>query len=508
LHRSFLLAPICLVLALAGCSGAAPPAARDTAPDAEPGRDAAAVPVDAASDPTVEPAPGPDTVDDDGDTGAEDAAADSADGDTGADTAPPDDDLDLDGLLRSQETALGTDPMRPDTDLDMVDDGHDLAPLDPARGLPPAFDARGLVLAIAALPASTPAGRTPHVAGSFNGWTQAALVAGRHGAWGLELPAAAAGESLSYKFTLGDWATEESGFRGPGANRTLVVPASPGIRASVVGGWAGVAPVAGSVVGRVDIVPGFELPQLGRSATVRVFVPADYEASGRRYPVLYMQDGQNLFDTATSAFGAEWQVDETLTVALVEGWLPGVIVVGVDNGPRRACEYSPFAGSIGCEGSPGEADAYVGFVVETLKPWVDARYRTLPGREHTGIAGSSRGGLLALYAGVTRQEVFSRVLGLSPSLLPAISGGSMAEVVRAQGRRQPMRISLDYGDAEVVFGRSATELIGAMDEVLAALAGVGFAPAELRRDVVAGAVHSEPDWARRFGAVVDWGFSP
>jgi hypothetical protein len=71
-----------------------------------------------------------------------------------------------------------------------------------------------------------------------------------------------------------------------------------------------------------------------------------------------------------------------------------------------------------------------------------------------------------------------------------------------------MRISLDYGDAEVVFGRSATELIGAMDEVLAALAGVGFAPAELRRDVVAGAVHSEPDWARRFGAVVDWGFSP
>jgi metallo-beta-lactamase class B len=132
----------------------------------------------------------------------------------------------------------------------------------------------------------------------------------------------------------------------------------------------------------------FAMPQLERTRRIWLYLPPGYAASTRRYPVLYMHDGQNLFDAATS-FAGEWGVDETLDSLHALGD-PGVIVVGIDNGRmKRMDEYTPWHNT---RYGGGEGDAYVDFLTQTLKPYVDAHYRTLAERVHTGVAGSSMGG--------------------------------------------------------------------------------------------------------------------
>lgn len=141
----------------------------------------------------------------------------------------------------------------------------------------------------------------------------------------------------------------------------------------------------------------FYIPQLQRWRRIWLYLPPDYFTSGKAYPVLYMHDGQNLFDAST-AFGAEWEVDETLNR------LRGrCIVVGIDNGgSRRIPEYTVHDTKHGI----AEGRAYMRFVVETLKPYIDKTYRTLPGRDSTTTAGSSLGGLIAFYLCMHYPHVF------------------------------------------------------------------------------------------------------
>jgi len=165
-----------------------------------------------------------------------------------------------------------------------------------------------------------------------------------------------------------------------------------------------------TIVGNI-ITFKMKIPQLdNRERRIWVYLPPDYNQSNRRYPVLYMHDGQNLFDQATS-FAGEWQVDETLERLFKEKGF-AIIVVGIDNGgERRIDEYSPWVNSE--YGRGGEGDAYVRFIVETLKPYIDSKYRTLP--NETGIMGSSLGGLISIYAGFKYPEVFKYVGAMSPA---------------------------------------------------------------------------------------------
>ena len=169
------------------------------------------------------------------------------------------------------------------------------------------------------------------------------------------------------------------------------------------------APSAGPGV-RV-LQPALEMPGLDRSRTLRLYLPPGYDGGNARYPVIYMADGQNLFDDATS-YAGEWGVDESMDeLARCCGF--EAIVVGIDHGgERRMNELSPWP-------NPGhgvaEGEAYLRFVVEVVKPFIDRSYRTRPGPADTAIIGSSMGGLAAHYALLARPDVFGRAGVLSPS---------------------------------------------------------------------------------------------
>jgi predicted alpha/beta superfamily hydrolase len=155
----------------------------------------------------------------------------------------------------------------------------------------------------------------------------------------------------------------------------------------------------------------FFIPQLKRTRRVWIYLPESYNASRlKKYPVLYMHDGQNVFDEATS-FAGEWGVDEALD-SLTEK-TKECIVVAVDNGgDKRMNEYNPYDHK---KFGKGEGDKYVDFLVKTLKPFIDKKYRTLKDRPNTFIAGSSMGGLISLYAVLKYPKIFGGAGVFSPA---------------------------------------------------------------------------------------------
>ncbi|MBI5958142.1 MAG: alpha/beta hydrolase, partial [Chloroflexi bacterium] len=164
-----------------------------------------------------------------------------------------------------------------------------------------------------------------------------------------------------------------------------------------------------TITGTIQVCEAVYSPQLDNQRRLFVYLPPSYGQTGRRYPVVYMHDGQNLFDAALS-FSGEWQVDETLEALSAEGI--EAIVVGIPNldgeiTGARLDEYGPFP-SVLRGGRGGRGAEYVAFIADTVKPLIDADFRTLPDRDHTSTAGSSMGGLISLYAFFARPEVFSR----------------------------------------------------------------------------------------------------
>ena len=171
-------------------------------------------------------------------------------------------------------------------------------------------------------------------------------------------------------------------------------------------------PKASTALPGVSLLPELlEIPGLNRKRQIRMYVPPGYAASNKRYPVLYMHDAQNLFDDATSFVG-EWKVDETLDALAKEGKLE-LIVVGIDNGgDKRITELNAWDNP---RFGAAEGRQYTDFIVNTLKPYIDARYRTLPDRAHTAIMGSSMGGLASHYAIAQYPQVFSKAGVFSPA---------------------------------------------------------------------------------------------
>jgi predicted alpha/beta superfamily hydrolase len=175
---------------------------------------------------------------------------------------------------------------------------------------------------------------------------------------------------------------------------------------------------------------------------VVVYLPASYdENAAQRYPVVYMHDGQNLFDDAKAFGGVSWDVAGALDRGTADATIHDAIVVAIANTAARISEYTPVADpSYG----GGGADAYLALIADQLKPRIDRDYRTLADRGHTAIMGSSLGGLVSVYAGVTRPDVFGLVGALSPStwwdgtwILPRV----------AAERIDPARVYVDSGDA-------------------------------------------------------------
>jgi predicted alpha/beta superfamily hydrolase len=208
------------------------------------------------------------------------------------------------------------------------------------------------------------------------------------------------------------------------------------------------APGEHTVTGAVKVLADLWSPQLENARDIFIYLPPGYAVgAARRYPVLYMHDGQNLFDNATS-YAGEWHVDETLETLSAEGI--EAIVVGIPNmGDLRLAEYTPFQDP---RGGGGNGERYVTFIAETLKPIIDADFRTLRDREHTGIGGSSLGGLISVYAIFRFPSVFGQCAALSPAL-----GGAGGRIFDYVEKAEPARgkVYMDVGMREAWHVRSS-----------------------------------------------------
>ena len=212
----------------------------------------------------------------------------------------------------------------------------------------------------------------------------------------------------------------------------------------------------------------FYMPQLNRYRRIWVYLPEGYAATKKHFPVLYMQDGQNIFDAATSAFG-EWGVDECLD-SLIRSGKPASIVVAIDNGPQRLNEYNPYEFQ---NFGKGEADQYLNFIVETLKPFIDRQYRTLPNKENTLIAGSSLGALFAYYAMLKQPDVFGKAGIFSPTFWAAPAIKSLTDSVASKnngkfffymGEREGKSFMNDMQQMQELLGeKSAAQIYSVID---------------------------------------------
>jgi predicted alpha/beta superfamily hydrolase len=236
-------------------------------------------------------------------------------------------------------------------------------------------------------------------------------------------------------------------------------------------------------MGQLLPIREIDSPQLKGTRGVTVYLPPGYEEGERRYPVLYVHDGQNLFDPGRSYAGTTWSLADALDLQAAEG--RPAIAVGIDHGGRsRAADYNPFA----MPKWPARASKYLAFLVETLKPRIDADLRTLPGPSTTGLIGSSMGGLVSLYGFFEHPHTFELVAALSPSFW--VGRSAIYDFVRRQPHR-PGRIYIDNGTAE--------NDAGPMCDLLSEQ---GYGPDQLLYIREKGGQHNEAAWARRVPAAL------
>jgi len=244
----------------------------------------------------------------------------------------------------------------------------------------------------------------------------------------------------------------------------------------------------------VKVLPErLSMPGLGRDRTVRLYLPPGYATSTKRYPVLYMHDGQNLFDAATS-YAGEWGVDETLD-ALAKNQGLELIVVGIDNGgDKRMTELNAWDN---LRFGRGEGALYMDFIVKVVKPLIDTQYRTQPGRESTGIMGSSMGGLISQYAIQQYPQVFGKAGIFSPAYWPA---PAVYDMTASQRPASDARLALYMGGAE------GGEAVDGYVRMVAQLQKQGHPAGNLWFKQTPGAQHNEAAWRSEFGAAVQWLF--
>ncbi|MBI2389083.1 MAG: alpha/beta hydrolase [Deltaproteobacteria bacterium] len=323
-----------------------------------------------------------------------------------------------------------------------------------------------------------PAGtKTVTLRGSTAPWTWekgAAMTAGEGDTWTLETDALTA--DAEWKPLLDDstWS------RGP--NYKVKV-------GTTVDVWPHFVTVKGKVEKRW---PAFASTALSSTRGVWVYYPPTYLENARaRFPVVYMHDGQNLFDPSLAFGGNEWKVDETMDAAAEDGSIREAIVVGPENTSQRIYEYTPTSNA---SYSPsGGGDLYLKLLVDELKPKVDSELRTLTARESTVIIGSSLGGLISAYAGTKKAATFGLIGAMSPSTW--WDGKAILGLVSASkdAASHPLKVYVDSGDS----GSSSDDM--ANTKLLAdAYRSIGYVDdVTLKYVVQKGATHSEVYWAQR-----------
>lgn len=241
-----------------------------------------------------------------------------------------------------------------------------------------------------------------------------------------------------------------------------------------------------------EFVPPLRMPKLGSARKLRVYLPPDYTKGAQRYPVLYMFDGQNLFDEATS-YAGEWGVDETMDALAREGF--PAIVIGIDHGgEQRFNELIPYWN---VRFLPNEGTLFIHDVVHAIKPFVDANYRTLPDRDHTAVVGSSLGGLSADYAIHRYPDVFGKAGVFSPSYW--VSDEPFA-IARRTALLAGSRVYLYTG------GREGAESVSQLETMASILRAHSHGDDSVTMHVMPEAEHNEAAWRAEFPRAVRWLF--
>ncbi|WP_234736520.1 alpha/beta hydrolase [Tellurirhabdus bombi] len=299
-------------------------------------------------------------------------------------------------------------------------------------------------------------------------------------------------ELIEYKYNRGGWEHVELDFTGEGIpNRTIHL--SESYRTDYVAHWQwNGLPFDPEKVPNVELLSeDFEIPQLETTRRIHVLLPHDYHSTGKPYPVLYLHDGQNLFGEGAE-YGS-WNVDQKMAI-LAARRRHEVIIVSIDHGEgERISEFSLHRTRFG----RGKGRQYLNFIAKTLKPQIDARYRTLSDATHTGIGGSSMGGLISIYAGLMFPEMFGRLMIFSPSLwiAPKIYFDAI------QFRRSTQTKVYIYGG-----GAESTYMISNLQRLQSACLHGGCADLTVELTIDPDGQHNEARWGREFPKAIEWLF--
>jgi predicted alpha/beta superfamily hydrolase len=341
-------------------------------------------------------------------------------------------------------------------------------------------------------------GDTIFIAGNFNSWDPAdkeyELKKNSDGiaTLALSLPAG----NYEYKFTRGSWSKVETTSAGKGIeNRILKISGDTAVNIEIAG-WNDDFAQNLTSVRKHTISPhvsvmdsAFFIPQLNRTRRIWIYLPPDYKSTKKKYPVLYMHDGQNLFDEATS-YSGEWGVDKYLD-SIFFLHKKEVIVIGIDNGLyKRMNEYNPYSFQ---QFGQGEGDKYVDFLVKTLKSYIDKNYRTLTDKKNTFIAGSSMGGLISLYAVIKYPSVYGGAGIFSPAFWTA---SGIDSAVISNSKHINSRLFFYAG------GKEGDVMVPDMKRIEKEIKANSTAPVH---EIIDGeAKHNEAAWRKYFADFYEW----
>jgi predicted alpha/beta superfamily hydrolase len=338
------------------------------------------------------------------------------------------------------------------------------------------------------------AGEHLFLAGDFNSWNPAdkAWQLAPDGAGSYQLLKNLPRGIYNFKVTRGSWQTVECTRLGkPVDNHNFTVVNDTALIMNIEGWQDNFAaePKAHTASLQVNIInKKFEMSQLGRQRRVWIYLPADYQSSKKKFPVIYMHDGQNLFDSYTSGYG-EWGIDEILDKLAGQ---KECIVVGVDHGgDYRITEYDPYDSKYG----KGRGNDYVDFMAKNLKPYIDKHYRTKTNPANTTIAGSSMGGLISMYAALKYPAIFGNAGVFSPAFWIA---PDIYQYAQRQKLSAKSRFYFVCGDAE------SESMVADMKKMAAIIRNK--IPGEKNAPVVIikGASHNEKQWNGDFPGFYEW----
>ncbi len=292
-------------------------------------------------------------------------------------------------------------------------------------------------------------------------------------------------ESIEYKFTLGSWQNEALDSNGNlPPNLQLIVSKDTTIKLKINSWKKGNIDVGfkGQITGTVKYFRNMKGNGI-KPRDIIVWLPPSYKTDqAKRYPVLYMHDGQNLFDPNTASFGVDWQLDESADSLIKSNSIKEIIIVGIYNTPDRMTEYldTPLG------------HAYMNFIVTKLKPFIDKNFRTLPDRDNTATGGSSAGGLISFMLLWDYPDVFSQAACLSPAFhIDRIN--FVKNVLNYSGKKKQIRCYIDNGTKGI-----DSLLLPGTKEMISALENKGY---KLGKDIefyfAKGATHNEAAWSKR-----------